>query len=222
MITVPQPQLLDAYNRLPRPVREYLVSPQFANDMQAIGTTYHLHVDTIGQLSLATGYLLSGLVKPAEVLGELTALGVVGATANGVMDDLNKKIFQPLHDKVRGAPDDPTEQRESASVSATPASAPKPGTPTPPTASASQAVPIQKPAPILPGSDVSVPLVAPPPRAPMPPPQPRPAAPTAPSPAFQAPRPAPQPSQPPAKPANSALHDVLKSYGVDPYREAPE
>lgn len=244
MITFSQDQLLDAFGKLPEPVRAYLLSNQYNTDIEAIGSQFKLRVDTIGALSQATSYMLCGLVTPTEILGELVARDTDAQTAKAVISELNTKIFKPLQDRIKNAPAADAEASEvepapqAAAPAPTPAPAPRAPQPVIPPPAVTMAPP---PAPVQPA-------VPPPAPRSVPPPAPRPAMPTqpaaAPRPTYQPPAPAPRPS--PEPPANlpgampaapvpaptpkipstntnkEALHDVLKSYGVDPYREEPE
>ncbi|HVX90117.1 MAG TPA: hypothetical protein VHC20_00450 [Candidatus Paceibacterota bacterium] len=243
MITFSQDQLLEAFGKLPETVRAYLLSKEFNADVQAIGQQFNLHVDTTGALSQATSYMLCGLVTPTEILGELVSRDVDAQIAKAVIAELNTKIFKPLHDKVMAAPPAPAEPEaeEPASAPVSAAAVPPPAAPTPVPAPRAPQPMVPPPAVTMAPAPAPVQPVVPPPAPrpiPPPPPAPRPAPAPMPAPTPRAPMPPapaartgmPPENLPGAMPpietgsaANkSALHDVLKSYGVDPYREAPE
>lgn len=261
-----QQQILEAYRRLPRPVRDYLVGPELGNLLKKLGGKYGLHVDVLAKLEKAATYLLIGYMSPVQFQMELASLGVPDQTADQIVQDLNEQMFKPLRDAVRNAPPEPEEEApESTSppierstpapalapmpiappqmpLNSAPASVPKPVPPppavfTPPTPQTAKGNEAAVPAISVPATQPLAPIAPitrppqPSPAAPKPqilipqPPRPTPPLPTQPWQKPSAPSPRPPLSAPPtASPSSSReqLHDVLKKYGVDPYREVPE
>jgi hypothetical protein len=196
--------------------------------VQTVGTKYGLHVDTMGQVSEAITNMLLGLESPLQFQTELAAFGIPDGTADAIIQELNENVFKPLRDEVRNTPPEQPEEEEAElvdepvqiPVAVTPAPVPPPLTPIPP------------PQPTVPAAEVAppVPASAPTP-TPTPAPQPAPTRPviaSVPSPVPQMPTETPRPALTPRPvPQNiqankEALHEVLKKYGVDPYREIPE
>lgn len=210
MTTFSPEQLRSVFDRLPRPIREYLLSTKLYDFSQQLMQKYSLRPDTAGEINNLAGYMLAGLVNPKQFESELRTLGIPDQAVNSMIHDLNEQVFKPLHDAVKSAP--PEEPQEVASSAPAPSAAPAPrpvaAPPTPRTPAA----------PPVPAMRVEV-------KTPPPPPANLPGAPmptmSAPAPQPSAAPPPPRPAAPPPRPAPNP-HEILKSYGVDPYREQPE
>jgi hypothetical protein len=284
-MTFSQEDFFYAFKRLPRVMREFLLSPEYETLIRSLGNKYGLHVDVTGQLSLITGYMLSGLISPLQLQQELQSLGIPNAASASIINDLNEQVFKPLQVKVRNAPPEEPNEEEGAvpapeTSTSTPAPVLVPAAPTyvpmqrapqpplvPAPAITMPVAPRPAPAPIrepsvFPPPITAAPVQPPPTPVSIPAPQPIPiySQPVQPAPAYQTPvapppAPAPRPAAPPPAnlpgangpvpewsgfspmpapvppsvlptpaptPASSAPHEVMKSYGVDPYREAIE
>jgi hypothetical protein len=226
-------QIREAFQKLPRPVRAYLVSTKLYDLAQDFGKKYGLHVDTLGALSQSVTNMLLGFLTPAQFQAELHGIGIPDAAAASIISDLNEKVFKPLQEEMRSAPTEEADEEEPAPE---PAPVFRPAPSTPQISSA--------PAPLMPPPSVTLPgtgTPVPPPIAPPPSPAPAPRPPAVPEPVPPPPPATPQipqstspghrpqadrtPWTPPAPkpaPGKDALHNVLKEYGVDPYREEPE
>ena len=283
MIITPE-QLRAAYSKLPVVIREYLSGEELSTVTEAIGTKYGLHVDTVGAVNREASNMLLGLINPTQFVGELKSAGIPDATIAPLVQELNEKVFMPLHKKMQepdaaresGTNDNvPPEVKNNLEVSAptnnqsrsvppTPSFVPtapiasiQPPPPMRPPIPASITPSVRAPAPALfvpqtstppaeehdvrtMASDMalvksggfpheSTPITSAPARpvfVPTPPPRPLVATP----PIVSPPQIASAPFVPPAMPRTlapqsenrEALHEILKSYGVDPYREPPE
>ena len=199
-------------SELPTAVKRFVTSSSRDQIIAAIAQKYQLRTDQAGELQRAFIYMLLGVSSPQEFTMDLQESGIPNETISEIILEVNNQVFIPLRN----------EEEEAAKK--------QPMLPPP-------AIGVQQPAPPAP-----IKVAAPQPPAP---PMPRPAAPApvnlpgtmpaVPAPMqSSAPAPAPAASQPP-KPAPAAapaanqtsknreeLHEVLKSYGVDPYREAAE
>jgi hypothetical protein len=202
-----------AFQTLPVPIRQFLLSLKISEFSDDLGKRYGLPFDTISALAKDTSYLLAGLINPDQFQAELTQMGIGSEAAAAIIQELNEKIFKPLREEVKNAP--PEESAELETVPAAPAPTPAPAPSITPRPMPRPIPPPLVPSPsvTLPGSDVPLPPPAPPaPFVPQPP-------------VPLSPRPAPpQPNAGPARPdpKREELHNVLKAYGVDPYREEPE
>jgi len=226
MANFTQDQVLDAYAKAPEPIQEAFSSELTADVVSDIKTKFRLHVDVAGNLGKEVGYLMLGLINPAEFFGSLMLAGTDEATTKGIMEEINSRIFIPLKQQV-------------SATGRTPAPAPITYAETP--------VAEQRPAPMipppaleyepaqtgtLPGSSEPIPVVAPSISAPT---QER-ALPTpqevhtmmsdmlvakqtaAPAPIIPVQPTAPNVPLPPA-PVVPQPNPIAKDYGVDPYRE---
>jgi hypothetical protein len=97
----PKEQILNAYNSAPRVVREVFNSPHTTETIESIQGRYALHIDTVDLLGREVGYMLLGLRSPMEFFGRLVAMGIEQAVAKQIVDDVNREIFMPLHDKMQ-------------------------------------------------------------------------------------------------------------------------
>lgn len=123
MMTVPDDQVLAAYQQLPKSVREYLSGTELFDTVTELGTKYSLHVDVIGELSRSTTYMVLGFLSPVALAAELKALGIPEAAVQALIADINQKIFMPLQQKMRETPE-PEESEEDFSDLDIPASVP--------------------------------------------------------------------------------------------------
>jgi hypothetical protein len=245
MIVSPQ-ELQQAYSKLPIVIREYLSSEELSIATETLGTKYGLHVDTIGALNREASNMLLGITNPTQFVAELKSIGIPEASIGPLVQELNEKVFVPLHKKMM----EPDAARESSTYDEVPKEVTTNLEVTKPAVVAPQ--PQRMPEPAAPevlstpidgepkthdvrtmASDMAMAKSGdsrPPAPAPVAPPPPvRPPAPPV-IPTSEAPvTPRPQVAQPPmprAAPTQSenrdALHQILKGYGVDPYREPPE
>ncbi len=85
----------------PPVVQDAVTSPTTQQVIDELGKQYILHVDVIGLLVKLTTYMLLGYVRPEESLQELRAAGITDQQARQIIDEINKKIFIPLLEKMR-------------------------------------------------------------------------------------------------------------------------
>lgn len=221
-----QTQVLDAFSRAPEPIQEAFSSELTADVVSDIKAKFRLHIDVAGNLGRELGYLMLGLINPAEFFGGLMLAGTDEATAKGIMEEINSRIFIPLKQQVSGAgrvpapppvtyAEAPVVEEKTAPMVPPPAldyeparAATLPGSSEPvPTVAPSIPTPVQQPAMPAPQevhtmmSDMLAAKQAPVPAAAV---SAQPTTPTAP------PAPAPAPSR---------SNPIAKDYGVDPYRE---
>ena len=130
MKTFTDQQITDAYTSAPREVREYLESgDEFVSIITELGRRFSLHIDQMGVVSGLVRNSLIGLLNPQEFLQELITAGIQDAQARQVMDEINKKIFLPLYEKMRSASTTPPAK---STTPRTNAPVPSYRTPTPP------------------------------------------------------------------------------------------
>lgn len=209
-----QEQLLEAFRKAPEPIQEAYGGEVMTKVITDIKTKYRLHVDLVGNIEREVGYLMLGLVSPAEFFGTLMLSGTDEQAARGIMEEVNERIFMPLKRQIMESGRAPAPVQSYAQAAA-PAPAKEP-------AVAPPALEYAPPAQTLPGSPEPAPMPAPAPAAPTPPPVPAPEPAPAPAPPQPVPPPAPAPSiptPPPVPPAPPASAIPGKGYAVDPYRE---
>ena len=271
-------QFRTAYGKLPYPLRDFLAGEDMANIVSEVGAKYGLHVDTIGVVDRETTNMLLGLIDPAQFVTELKSAGIPDTTITPLVQELNEKVFMPLHTKMQapGAAADPDAENAAIylevahnlglSTDSVSVSPPLPINPAP---AVRPLVPVQPPYPVTqPIQMTPPPIILPAPQPVLPPiqaPTPQPIAPYIPATPVQteahdvrtmasdiqmvksggfhsdavmppqtfapiASAPTPAAYVPPTVPKTvapqtenrEALHEILKSYGVDPYREPAE
>lgn len=99
-------QVIEAYKKLPPPVREFLADPdKLARVLENIRNAHNLHIDVAGQIGESVGYLLLGLANPNEFKEMLKTASVSESTASEIIGEINQKVFVPLREEMRkGAP----------------------------------------------------------------------------------------------------------------------
>jgi hypothetical protein len=237
-------QFNDAYKKLPYVLREYVADDDLALVTEEMGKEYQLHVDTVGALYRETTNMLLGLINPEQFVGELKSVGIPQESISAIVEELNTKVFIPLREKMQhpteeqSSDEDADEEEASETASSNPVA-----TTSLPNVSATVSTPIAAPAiewvQVTPAAPVTtIPQVAATAFTPQPVAQPAMQtvrsdktvieAPTAlvPSPAVVTQRQVPTPVLPKIHSQQTQnrddLHAVLKTYGVDPYREPPE
>lgn len=179
---------------LPAPVRSYVTGKGPDAVVLELTRKYQLHADQAGELHKALLMMLLGVYSPSRFVGTLEDAGFSEETTEGIVADLNERVFAPLRKA----------EREAEKKPPTPAKAAVPPAPRPPLASV--------PAPL--GAAT---MPAPEPPRPAPIAAVPPAAAPSPAPAIQpatTPTPAPRPSAPPPEPVMRTMaHDVESMNG---------
>ncbi|OGG67664.1 hypothetical protein A3H77_00220 [Candidatus Kaiserbacteria bacterium RIFCSPLOWO2_02_FULL_56_11] len=154
-----QDQVVNAFNRLPEAIREYLSGPETGKVMTEIQKKYNLHVDTAGKVSECTGYLLLGLMSPAEMSSTLvTDAALQEEGVRQLMSEINQKIFVPLQARMRGGEEPVRVVPQVGVPSYQPPPKPlapplvRPVQPSPPLRPQAMPRPVPKPPPNLPGA----------------------------------------------------------------------
>jgi len=198
-------------SELPTAVKRFVTSPSRDQIIAAIAQKYQLRTDQAGELQRAFIYMLLGVSSPQEFTMDLQESGIPNETISEIILEVNNQVFIPLRNEEEEAakkqpmlPPPAIGMQQAAPIKV---AAPQPPAPPMPRPAA--------PAPVnLPGTMPAVPA---PMQSPSPAPAPAPAA-------AQPPKPAPAaaPAANQTSKNREELHEVLKSYGVDPYREAAE
>lgn len=186
---------------LPKPVQDFLHSPERDAVSSELSTKYALHADQAGVFERSYIYMLLGVYTPDEFVQELRDAHIAEETIRGLTTDVNERVFKKLQGAERNPPPPPV-------------SAPIP----PP-------IPLS-PKPAAPAPFISTPMAKPfsPSPAPKPVPAPLPAAPVAPiyvppAPAAFATPPVSVPETPPkpvfATPAAQVEHPAIRTMAHD-------
>ncbi|MFZ3044051.1 MAG: hypothetical protein WA058_03010 [Minisyncoccia bacterium] len=85
----------------PQIVQDAVTSPATQQVLDELGRRYSLHIDVVGLLVKLTSYMLLGYAKPEDSLQELRTAGISETQARQIIDDINKRIFVPLRERVR-------------------------------------------------------------------------------------------------------------------------
>jgi hypothetical protein len=228
-------QIIGAYNRAPDPVRKIFNADTTTQIVLGLQGSFQLHVDQTGVLAKEIGYLLLGLENPDVFMQHLRAAGFDENTVQGIVREVNEKIFIPLRKEMEQVPSGAREAQPSAPV----VPRPKAAVPPPPRVSIPAPAPMSGPtpppmpmrAPImdpereLPAGEETFSAKAPsalPPTAPLPPKALQPKSAGAPNRAVP-PTPRPLPPRPPTNlPGAIPPPPPVQSYSSDPYREPVE
>lgn len=223
--TIPEPTLEESLQLLirqvPVQVRDFILN-ELQGKTDELMRRYQLHIDQGGVLERELLLMLLGQEQPVDFMAALQGAGIAAETVSSLTTDINQEVFVKLR------------QAEVSAATAiqpvsTPVSAPTPIISTP---VAPVTTPVQAQAPLPAATPTPVPTPTPAPAvvptftpvAPissiptsMPTPQPR----TMMQDMKEAKEhPAPRPAAPSEN--KEALHNILKEYGVDPYREPAE
>lgn len=113
MIDIPKEELLAAFGRVPRPIREFASSEDLGVVASTLAQKYHLHVDAAGALSDTITKTLLGFVRPEELPKLLSDKLLLEQTvASALIGDINTMVFIPLQKKVREAAEADQQERE--------------------------------------------------------------------------------------------------------------
>ncbi|MEK7630756.1 MAG: hypothetical protein AAB417_01885 [Patescibacteria group bacterium] len=108
MKTFTQQQIIDAYDRLPDPVKDAIFEEATADKIQAVGKKHGLLLDRMGNLAEEVGYVMLGLI-PAKEFPEyvMQTCGVSAQKAGEIVTDLNQAVFLPIQDHIFSAVKEP-------------------------------------------------------------------------------------------------------------------
>lgn len=105
----------EVFSTLPRPIQEFLTSPDRDAVTIRISEKHSLHTDQAGAFQKAFIFMLMGISSPEEFISDLTATGIPEQTVRALAQDVNETVFKPLREK----------EREGSTIT-TPVPAPKP------------------------------------------------------------------------------------------------
>lgn len=92
------------YEGLPAVLKEALFSVDIAEQMAEIGKKFGLTIEQTGIMAEETGYVMLGLSRPNEMVGNLAAeLGVDAGKAGDVAAEISHRIFFPLREQLKAA-----------------------------------------------------------------------------------------------------------------------
>ncbi len=142
---------------LPKPVQDFLRSPERDAVSSELSMKYNLHADQAGTFERSFIYMLLGVYAPDEFVQELTEAGIPVDTVRSLTTDVNERVFKRLQNAERT---EVTAAPAPVIIAPPPASVPAPFVPPPVMA---PPAPQPQPAPIY-----SAPVPAPQPIAPAP------------------------------------------------------
>jgi hypothetical protein len=222
--------LTQAYRAAPTHIRKFIDSGKLEAFVRELQVSAGLHVDQADVVARELLMMILGIEDPNTFISTLqNELGLEPSKLDRIVADINNKIFIPLR------------RETEAALASVPPEKKKPVIPSPSSAVVQKE--ISKPTslkPIIPTLPTHLKPVLPPTPPAAPPmrtmehdveemkegkaPLPFIAPPVAPTPTA-APAPRPQPVTPPtpsSTPTEQEVHDTLKQYGIDPYREPVE
>ena len=136
---------------LPRPVQEFILSEERNRISADLSQKYRLHADQAGVFDESYMFMLLGTLSPDAFMTRLVGAGIPTETVRALANDVNEQVFIPLRIK----------EQQGEPAGRIPVAATKPEPLPPP------ALDYQPAAPLLPGSDVPVPLAPAPPPVPV-------------------------------------------------------
>jgi|GEM_PF-2042280 len=102
-----QQQVLDAYERLPEPIKEAIFEEATTEKIQMIGKKHGLLLDKLGALAEDVGYVMLGLIPAKEFPAYIMdACGVSAEKAGAIITDLNQEIFSQVQEHIFSATKD--------------------------------------------------------------------------------------------------------------------
>jgi hypothetical protein len=104
--------VLSAFRQAPKLVQDTYYDEKTTDVLIAIQTRYNLHIDVAGVLVREVGYLLLGLITPADFFQRIQEGGINSLTATSIVEEINREIFVPLQKRVRDAAQNPVAESE--------------------------------------------------------------------------------------------------------------
>lgn len=104
----------------PKVVQDTITSPVTQQELEQLGKQYALHIDVVGLLIKITSYMLLGYANPEESLQALRAAGISEQQARTLIDEINKRIFVPLRERMKSGAVQPAKPVVSAPQTPTP------------------------------------------------------------------------------------------------------
>lgn len=105
-------QLLTAFGRVPRPIREFASGEEVGIVASALAQKYKLHVDASGTLADTITKTLLGFIRPEELPKMLAgSLLLEQSVTSALIGDINTMVFIPLQQRVREATTADTEEK---------------------------------------------------------------------------------------------------------------
>src|SRR3989344_1785982 len=104
MSTFTQQQIDEQYKKLPAELQTALFSPDTAKKVFEVGRKYLLTVEKTGFLAEEIGFMILGLVKTGDFLGNIKSrLELDEDEAKEIADEVNQQIFFPLREALKNA-----------------------------------------------------------------------------------------------------------------------
>lgn len=162
---------------LPKPIQNFLHSPERDAVSSDLSRKYALHADQAGIFERSYLYMLLGVYSPEEFVQELRTAGITEQATQGLTADINERVFKRLQSAERAEPipaapapiyvppqtiasvlQAPAPFNAPHAISTAPASLTAPAAPiyVPPAAPAPVSVPVPPPAPAAVPSTVPV------------------------------------------------------------------
>lgn len=96
-------EIINYLDKAPALVQDAVTDPANIRILVSIGTRAGMHTDQIGTLAELNRNMLLGLIAPPEFLSTLAHIGIPETLGKEIMQEINQKIFIPLHEKMRAA-----------------------------------------------------------------------------------------------------------------------
>ena len=119
MKTFTQQQVIDAYDRLPDPVKDAIFEETTVDKIQAIGKKHGLLLDKMGNLAEEVGYVMLGLISAKEFPEYImNTCGIPAEKAGEIITDLNRDVFLPIQEHIFAVAKSPVQSIKKEELSA--------------------------------------------------------------------------------------------------------
>lgn len=93
---------MDFYKKLPKDLKEAILSVDSAEKIRAIGEKYHLAIDKMGEMADETGLVMLGLTSPREFIPNLASrLNVDKEMARKIAEEINGQVFVRVRESLK-------------------------------------------------------------------------------------------------------------------------
>ncbi len=90
-------------DELPKPVKDFVLSPERERIAGELSQKYNLHADQAGAFEQAFMLMLLGVSSPEEFVEALTKAGIPAESIRGLSADVNERVFVPLRKEEQEA-----------------------------------------------------------------------------------------------------------------------
>lgn len=95
-------QIEEKYDSLPSDIKELLVTPEVASQLEQIGLKHGLSIPRQNELVDETGLVMLGFTHPNDYISKLVKkLDIIRDTARDIAADVNEEVFKPIKESLQ-------------------------------------------------------------------------------------------------------------------------